>query len=282
MLPVEIKNPTIVWGPSQRWPAEALSRPAEIWRYRDLLSSLVWRDVKLRYRGTVFGFVWCLLNPLLMTLIFTLLFTVFMSSNTIPHFPAFALIGVLVWNFHATSILGAIQSVTGNGALLSKTYFPREILPLSAVLSSSVNFLLTLPVLLVFLFLSGIAFEWSLLLFPVAFAVQLTFLCGFSLFLSTLNVFYRDTGIIMETLMLAWFFLTPVFYLPQNLFPEWQRALYLVNPAASVLAIYRDALYSGSFPDPLFLVRSTVQALAFLAVGSVVFQRFADRFVEEL
>ena len=217
-----------------------------------------------------------------MTGIFTLLFTVFMSGNAIPHFPVFALIGIIVWNFHATSVLGSIQSITANGNLISKTYFPREILPLSVVISNSVNFLFTLPVLLVFLLAARIDLGWSLLLLPLVLAIQVVFLSGFALFFSTLNVFYRDAGIIMEALMLAWFFLTPVFYLPQNLFPEWQRVLYLVNPVASVLALYRDALYSASLPDPLFLARSAAQALLFLVVGSLVFQRYADRFVEEI
>ena len=279
MLPIA---PTVVWGPSRAGLREALRRPLELWDYRYLLANLVARDVKLRYRGTVFGFLWCLLNPLLMTGIFTLLFTVFMPGNTIPHFPVFALIGVMVWNFHATSILSAVQSVTANGALLSKAYFPREILPLAVVLSNSVNFLFTLPVLIGFLFLFQIGLGWSLLLLPVVLATQIIFLAGFSLLFSTLNVFYRDTGIIMESLMLAWFFLTPVFYLPQDLFPEWQRLLYVVNPVASVLASYRDVFYSSAPPDPLFLIRSGAQALLFLVVGLLVFERYADRFVEEL
>lgn len=259
-----------------------LGRPGEVWAYRELLASLVARDVKLRYRGTVFGFLWCLLNPLAMTLIFTLLFTVFMPNSTIPRFPVFALIGVLAWNFHAASIMGAILSITSNSALLAKTYFPRELLPLSVVLSNGVNFLFALPVLVAFLLIFGVGVGWSIVLFPAAVLIQVLFLAGFALILATLNVFYRDTGIILESLLLAWFFLTPIFYRPEDLFPEWQRLMYIVNPVASLVAIYRDILYSKALPDILFVARALSEAVGLFALGWVLFQRFADRFVEEL
>src|SRR5437016_1842936 len=103
-----------------------LTRPMEVWRYRELLSLLVARDVKLRYRGTVLGFLWCLLNPLLMTAVMTLLFTVFSRGNATPNYPLFVLIGFLVWSFHANAIFGTIGSITGNDSLILKNYFPRE------------------------------------------------------------------------------------------------------------------------------------------------------------
>jgi lipopolysaccharide transport system permease protein len=282
--PVAVSNSAKVvsWRPADNWLWSMLSQPAEVWRYRELLAGLVARDVKLRYRGTVFGFLWCLINPLLMTLIFTLLFTVFMPNTLIPSFPVFALVGVLAWNFHASSIMGAIQSITSNSALLAKTYFPRELLPLSVVISNGVNFLFALPVLVAFLLFFGVGVGWSLILFPAAVVIQMLFLAGFALILATMNVFYRDTAIILESLLLAWFFLTPIFYRPEDLFPEWQRLLYIVNPVASIVAIYRDILYAKSGPDPLFVLRAFAEALGLFLIGWGVFQRFSDRFVEEL
>ncbi len=274
--------PTVLWGPSHNWIEAARASLVDLWRYRDLLVNFVIRDVRLRYQGTMFGFLWCLLSPLLLTLIFTLLFTVFMSSASIRNFPLFALIGLLAWNFHATAVGGAIQSITANSALLTKTHFPRELLPLSIVLANAVNFLFTLPILLGFMVFFQLPFTSALILFPVALLIQVAFLTGFALIFSTLNVFFRDTGIIMESLMLAWFFLTPIFYQPSDLFPEYQRLLYLVNPVASVVAIYRDILYFSSMPDPAFLLRTAAQALALMVLGWAVFSRFSDRFVEEL
>lgn len=276
-------SPAVVeWGPTEGWLRGMLTRWIEIWRYRDLLALIVARDVKLRYRGTVLGFVWCLLSPLLMTIVLTLLFTVFSRANTAPNYPLFVLIGFLVWSFHANAVFGAIASITGNDSLLLKNYFPREILPIAAVLANAVNFLFTLPVLAAFLFIFGVPLGWALLLLPVAVLLQIIFLTGFAFIFATLNVFYRDTGVIMESLMLAWFFLTPIFYQPADLFPEYQRLMYVLNPPASLVAIYRDILFSSSVPDPAFLLRTAVQSVVLLGVGWAVFQRFANRFAEEL
>ncbi len=264
------------------WIQRVRARWIEIWRFRDLLSLLVARDVKLRYRGTVLGFVWCLLNPLLMTLVLTLLFGVFFRGGAEPNYPLFVLIGYLVWSFHASAIFAAIGSITGNESLILKNNFPREILPLSVVLANTVNFLFTLPVLAAFMLVFGVPMSWSLLLLPVAVLLQVVFLTGLGFIFATLNVFYRDTNIIMESLMLAWFFLTPIFYKPASLFPEYERLLYLLNPPASLVAIYRDILYSGAIPDLTFLLRTAAQGLILLIVGWAVFQRFAPRFAEEL
>jgi ABC-type polysaccharide/polyol phosphate export permease len=120
------------------------------------------------------------------------------------------------------------------------------------------------------------------LLLPAAFLLQVVFLVGVGLLMAALNVFYRDTGVIADTLMLAWFFMTPVFYDPSDLFPDWQRILYIVNPIASIIAIYREILYSGAFPEPAFVLRTAGQVVLLLVIGWTVFQRVSDRFVEEL
>ncbi|MBI4213688.1 MAG: ABC transporter permease [Chloroflexi bacterium] len=274
--------PVVVWGPSGNWFGSFLKRPAELYRYRELLGNQVARDLKARYRGTALGFFWCLLNPLLTTAILTLLFTVLMRGASIPNFAAFALIGVLAWNWHATALVAGINSITSQSNLMAKAYFPREVLPLSAVLSNGLNFLFALPTAIVLLVFSGVPIGWALLLLPFVFVIQAALSAGFALLLATANVFYRDTSIIMESLLLAWFFLTPIFYRPQDLFPQYERLMYILNPVASVIAMYRDLLYSGSVPDPLFVLRSGAQALVLLLVGWALFARFADRFVEEL
>lgn len=124
-----------------------LTRVRELYAYRELLKNLVARDLKLRYRNSVLGFAWCLLNPLLMMTVFTIVFTVLLTSNTIDKFPVFILCGILAWNLHTTALTGAMNSVVGQAALVQKVYFPREVLPISAVLSNTVNFLLSLVVL---------------------------------------------------------------------------------------------------------------------------------------
>lgn len=253
----------------------------ELWRYRELIRNMVARDLKVRYRNSVLGFAWCLLNPLLMMAVFTVVFTVLLKSN-IPNFPVFVLTGLLAWNLHSTAVMGAIGSVVGNAGLVMKVYFPREVLPISVVLSNTVNFVLALIALFAVVFVSGIQLSSSLLLLPAILFVQVVFTLGLALFLSALTVFFRDVEIIMETLLLAWFFLTPIFYRIEDLVPAYSRLMYIANPMASIVSAYRDVLYHGGMPAMDFLGRTFVTSLVVLVVGYVFFRRCARRFGEEL
>ena len=185
-------------------------RILELVKYRELVRNLVIRDIKLRYRNSVLGFAWSLGNPLLMMGVYTVLFTILMPNNVIPKFPIFILCALLPWNYFNTTIMGAIDSIVGNAHLIKKVYFPREALPLAIVLANLVNFLLALIVLFAMLFAFRVQLSpWALYL-PLIIFIQTIFILGLSLIFATLNVFYRDTKIIMEVGMMAWFFLTPV------------------------------------------------------------------------
>lgn len=258
-----------------------LSSLAELASYRELLRNLVARDLKVRYRNSVLGFFWCLANPLMMMVVFTVVFTILMK-NDIPNYAVFVLSGVLAWNLFSTALGGAIQSIVQNSSLVMKVYFPREVLPLSVVLANGVNFLFALIVLFALIFVSGVRLGPSLLFLPVILLIQLAFTAGLALLLSALTVFYRDVGIIMETGLLAWFFLTPVFYRIEDLVPDYARLMYVVNPMASIISAYRDVLYKGGMPALDFLARTGATSLVVLAVGYWVFRRLAPRFGEEL
>lgn len=258
-----------------------IAQLAETIRYHELIRNLVTRDLKVRYRNSILGFIWCLLNPLLMMGVFTFVFTVLMRSD-IPNFPVFVLTGILAWNFHATAVQSAVTSITGNSGLVMKVYFPREVLPISVVLANGVNFLLALIALFAMIFVFRIQLSYSILLLPLIFAVQVVFASGISLILAAVTVFYRDVGIIMETLLLAWFFLTPVFYRMEDLFPAYARWVYMANPMASIISAYRDVLYYGGTPGMDFLARTFVTSLIVLVVGYVFFRHYAKRFGEEL
>ncbi|MHB9032271.1 MAG: ABC transporter permease, partial [Anaerolineae bacterium] len=237
-----------------------LAKLRELRSYRELLYNLVVRDLKVRYKNSVLGFLWSLLNPLLLMLVFTTVFTVMLPNLSVPKFPVFVLCALLPWNFFNTSVIGSINSIAGNGHLIKKVFFPREILPLSVVLSNFCNFVLALPVLILFLILFKVPITIWLIWLPIIMAIQIIFTTGISLIVSTINVFYRDTGIIMEVIMQAWFFLTPVVY-PLEVLPEWRTVLglavpvrrltYILNPMASIIASYRSVLYgyvNGSPP----------------------------------
>jgi len=274
-----------------------LARFAELLRYRELIENLVLRDLKVRYKGSVLGFLWSLLNPLLLMGVFTVVFTVLAPNAEIPKFPAFLLCALLPWNFFSSSMVGAVNSIVGNGHLIKKVYFPREILPISVVMSSFVNFLLALPVLFLFLALFRVPFTVWLVYLPVIMAVQVAFVIGVALLLATLNVYYRDTAVILEALLQAWFFLTPIFY-PAEFVPEWhtilgialpvRRLTYILNPMASIVASYRSVLYgftNGAPPAPPawdFFSRTIVTAVLCLLIGYAVFIRHSRRFGEEV
>jgi lipopolysaccharide transport system permease protein len=264
----------------------------DMWHYRDLLRNMVARDLKVRYKNSVLGVLWSLFNPLLMMAVFTVVFTIMTpSGGGIPHFPAFVLCALLPWNFFSSAVIGATSSVVRNADLVKKVYFPREILPISSVLAEMINFVLALVILFGMVLVSGIALTpWALLL-PVVIIIHAVFTLGVGLILATLNVFYRDTQQILSVVMLAWFFVTPIFY-PVSILPHsyslwglnidvWRWA-HILNPMTSLTATYRVILYNGAPPAFDFVSRTAITAMVFLLIGIYVFRRYSWRFAEEV
>lgn len=278
-----LRRPDYLW----RW---VRSRTNELWQFRELVQNLVIRDLKVRYKNSLLGVVWSLLNPLLMMIVFTAVFTV-MRGEAVGDFPVFVLTGLLPWQFFTNSASTSTASIVGNAHLINKVYFPREVLIISGVLSNLVNFLIALLVLVPILILFKIQFTFWLILLPVMIFIQLIFTLGVGFIVGTVNVFYRDVQMIMEVVLLAGFFLTPVFYsldiLPHSyvLFgvdlDVWKLTYYL-NPMASIIANYRIILLSGAPPALDFLARTLITSLGFLFIGLLVFYRFHTRFSEEL
>ena len=268
-----------------------MNRLRQLWNYRELIRNLVVRDLKVRYRNSVLGIAWSWVNPLLMMLVYTMVFDFLAGSSDLPDFHIFVLCALLPWNFFSASVGEATSSIVSNGHLIKKVYFPREILPISIVLSNLVNFIIALPVFFALAAISGARVTaWALLL-PIPILVQLAFCIGMCLILATLNVFYRDTQVIMGVMMMAWFFVTPIFY-PITQVPReanvfgitfnaqlWLRRL---NPMASIIASYRDLLYRGAPTGLDFLLRTAATALIVLVVGYMVFLHYSPRFGEEV
>jgi lipopolysaccharide transport system permease protein len=214
-----------------------------------------------------------------------------MPNAQMEKYPLFLLCGLLPWNFFNAGVMTGINSIVGNADLVKKVYFPREALPVSTVLANLVNFLLALVVLFAVLIVFRARFSPWLWLLPVVILIQTCFILGMALIVSTLNVYYRDTMMIMDVVMLAWFFLTPVIY-PIEILPRAytvfgvtvnvHRLMYILNPMASLIAAYRDLLYWGYRTDLDFLLRTAVTTLAILAFGYWLFGRFSSRFAEEV
>ena len=254
--------------------------------YRELIWNLTVRELRVRYKNSVLGFFWGLLNPLLMMLVFTLVFTVMMPNRQVDNFPLFVLCGLLPWNFFTSGVMTGTTSVVNNSGLVKKVYFPREVLPIASVMSSLINFLLALVVLFVVLLVVRPAITIDILLPPIVILVQSIFILGIVLFLSTIHVFYRDTLMIIDVVLLAMFFLTPVFY-PIDIVPrsydllgvtvDIHRWLRILNPMASLVTTYRNLFYWGYHTGIDFFLRTTVTAVGVFFVGYWFFLRYSGQ-----
>lgn len=258
-----------------------VSQAAELVRYRSLVTNLVAKDLKVRYKSSVLGFFWSLLNPLLMMLVFTFVFTQLLDQ-TIPHFSVFVLIGLLSWNWTATSLSAGTTSLIDNASLINKVYFPRVLLPVSIVASNMANFLLAIPVILAFMVIERMSFSPWLVYLPVIVLVQATFLTGCVLILSAMHVYFRDTTQLVGVGLSAWFFMTPIFYRVEDVAPDYVSWMYWLNPMASIIAELHTILYYAGVPDPLFMARTFVTSLVLLVIGWVMFSRMSHHLGEHL
>lgn len=272
--PVE---PTIVIEP--RKSLFALDRKA-IWEHRELLYFLVWRDLKVRYRQTIIGIGWVILQPLMTMVIFTVVFGNFakIPSDGLPY-PIFTYAALLPWNLFANSLNRGSVSVVGNAQLVSKVYFPRLILPLSGILSPLVDFGVAFVILVGMMIWYGTLPNWGVLALPVFILLAILTALAVGLWLSALNVRYRDVGHTIPFLTQLWMFASPVAY-PVGLIPERWRLLYSLNPMAGVIEGFRWALLGKESPDFGVIVVSAVMVLALLIPGIVYFKyterTFAD------
>ncbi len=264
---------TVVIRPSRRWTSLNLG---ELWQYRELLYFLVWRDVKVRYKQTVLGVGWAVLTPVSLMLIFTLFFGQLaqIPSDGVPY-PIFAYAALLPWTLFARGLADSSTSLVANQNLLSKVYFPRVFLPISAVLAALVDFVIAFVVLVPLMFYYGITPTLAVLALPIFVLVAVMAAIGVGLWFSALDAKYRDIRYTLPFLTQLWFFATPVVY-PLSLVPESWRWLYALNPMVSVVEGFRWALLGTVWTfDPLLGLSLVVVILMF--IGGFLFFRRAER-----
>jgi lipopolysaccharide transport system permease protein len=263
----------------------AITRLHELVNYRDLVSNLTVRDLKLKYKGSVLGVAWSLLNPLLMMTIYTAVFSVFLRAVTVPHYWALVLGGLLPWVFFSNSITSATVSFIRTPNLITKVYFPIEALPMAAVLANFVNYLISLCVLLVILAFVGLLGP-SLLLLPVILLAHLALTLGLALSIAAITVYFRDLEHLVTIGLTAWFYLTPVLYPldPRALPPgagKYIHYLYL-NPLSWLFESYHSVLFYRTWPDPTMFTLMLLSALFSITVGYMLFTRLRPRIPEEV
>jgi lipopolysaccharide transport system permease protein len=255
-------------------------RLGEVWEYRDLLYFLVWRDIKVRYKQTALGALWAILQPLLATIVFTLFFgrLAKIPSDGVPY-PIFAYVALVPWQLFAYSLTESSNSLVSNQNLIRKVYFPRLVIPLSAVVVGLVDFAIAFLLVIAMLFKSRIVPGASIALLPVFLLFAVATALAIGLWLSALNIQYRDIRYTIPFLTQLWLLATPVAY-PSSMIPERWRSLYALNPMAGVVEGFRWALLGkAGYPGPLIWVSATV-VLLLLITGLAYFRRMESSFAD--
>jgi len=251
-----------------------------IWEYRELLYFLVWRDLKVRYRQTIIGIGWVVLQPLMTMIVFTAVFGNFakVPSDGVPY-PIFAYSALLPWNLFASSLTRGSESVVSNAQLISKIYFPRLLLPLSGVLSPIVDFAISFVIFISMMLWFHVLPTRGILALPLLLALVLLTALAVGLWLSALNVRYRDVGHAIPFLVQLWLFSSPVAY-PVSLVPEKWRLLYSLNPMAGVIEGFRWALLGKQSPDFGVILISSLMVLALFVTGVIFFKHTERTFAD--
>ena len=263
----------------------AAERLHELVNYRELVVNLTVRDIRLKYKGSVLGVVWSLLNPLLMMTIYTAVFSVFLRAVSVPHYWALVLGGLLPWLFFSNSLIAATTSFIRNPNLITKVYFPIESLPIAAVVANFTNFLISLAVLLVVLGFVGLLGP-SLILLPVILLAHLAITLGLATAIAALTVYFRDLEHLAVIGITALFYLTPVLYpLDPKALPGGaaKYIFYLqLNPLSWLFDSYHSVLFYKAWPDPTTFTLMLVFAVVSLAAGYFLFTRLRPRIPEEV
>jgi len=246
--------------------------------HREVIWILVKKDFKIRYRSSVLGFLWSLLNPLSMMAILTLVFSLLLRVG-IRNFPIFLLTALLPWRFFQIGTMQSTGSIAGNPSLIKKIYLPRHILVLTSNLASFVSFLIEFTALLPVMIALGMTVTLHILLLPAVMIIEFLVVLGISLALAALNVFYRDFYQIWDIALQLGFFLSPVFYDP-SIIPERYQFYYSLNPMTRIIESTRKILFYNVLPTLFDLATPLLTALILLAIGYAIFRRLEPRFAE--
>ena len=265
----------------------------ELYDYRQMIFSLVKKDLRGRYKGSALGFLWTFLNPLLQLVVYSIVFSTIFRNN-IEKFYLDLFIGLLPWMFFSSSLTVGSVSVISSKDMVKKIYFPREVLPIAYVTSSFVNMLLCFLVVFIVMIIGGIdpnsTFHWTALLYlPIVMIVEYVLALGFAMLASALTVYFRDLEHILGIITMAWMYATPILYdvsMIQNILVEKGMGnlmhLYMLNPMTPIIVAYHQILYYGQAPDMSTLLSAVVLGLFFLILGYLVFRKLQRGFAEEL
>lgn len=252
-----------------------------IYQYKFMIGSLIKRELRSHYKGSVLGFLWAFLNPLLQLVVYTMVFSIIMRAGYDKYY-LFLFVALIPWIFFSTSIAGGANCIWGQKDLVNKIFFPREVLPISYVTYQLVNMLLAEIVVLAVLVASGHGLNLlALLFFPLIVIIEYVMCLGLTFIVASTTVYLRDIEHIISILMMAWQFLSPVMY-GVDMVPESVRPIFMLNPMTPILTAYRDIFYYKQIPQITTLIWAVLFGVVILAVGIAVFEHLKKGFSEEL
>lgn len=257
-----------------------INKIKEIYKYRHMLFTLVKQDINGKYKGSIFGFLWTLLNPLFMLLVYSVVFKFVFKSN-IENYPIYLFVCLMPWNAFNSMIGAGTTCVSNNSSIIKKVYFPREVLPLSVIISNTIQYCFSLVITLIAIMISGVGLSAYALLLPLVMVVQITFAFGIILMLSAANVFIRDVQYMMNPIMMIWMYACPILY-SIEMVPEKWLSLYKLNPMVTILQGYQSVLYNKSLPDFKALEIVFAISIVICIIGWNVFNKLQRRFAEEV
>ena len=249
-------------------------------KFRPLLTELVERDIKIKYRKSVLGVLWTLLNPLLMMCILAIVFSNLFKFD-IENYPVYILSGQVIYNFYNESTSSAMSAIINNASLLKKVYIPKYMFVLSRILSSIINMFASHCALLIVMIVMGCEMHWTMILFPIPAALLVIFCLGIGLILATLTVKFRDIMHLYSVFTTGLMYLTPVIY-AMSLLPSWLYTIVMINPITNYLMMYRDVMLNGSCFSPLAFLLGLAEAAAALILGLVLFAKKQDTFILDI
>ncbi|MBQ7027386.1 MAG: ABC transporter permease [Ruminococcus sp.] len=253
----------------------------ELYAYRQMIFSLVKKDLRGRYKGSVLGFLWTFINPLFQLIVYTVVFSFILKTN-IERYYLYLFVGLIPWIFFSSSITVGAASVVAQKDLIKKIYFPRMVIPISYVTSCFVNMLLCFIVIFAVIIFSGVGVNFlALLTLPVIMAVEYLLALGMALLASAVTVYFRDLEHILGIISMAWMYMTPIMY-DKAIVPERLLPVFNLNPMTHVIGCYRDVLYHKQIPDLTSLLSAAGLGILFLFIGCIVFSKLQKHFAEEL
>ena len=254
----------------------------EIYEYRDMIISLVRRELRGRYKGSVLGFLWTYINPLCQVIVYSAVFSIIFRVN-IDKFYLYMIIGMMPWTFFSSSVMGGTTCVRAQSDMVKKIYFPREVIPISYVTSTFVNMLLSFIIVFGAVLISGYDLKpEALVLLPVVMLIEYFFALGLAFIVSSVTVYFRDLEQIVSVLMMVWIYITPIMYNMDYVPEQYRKLIVLANPMTPIVEMYHQILYYRVLPTKSYMLLGGGVAVVTLLVGFVVFELLEKHFAEEM